>query len=108
MITIDGNSLTIEQVIQVARNKEKVKIHQKNKELVDKNAAVVEDFVREIRLLLEQLFEGLDVAFDSCFADLRPFFSCCDGHFPAFHRLFCLKDQSKNPGKFFCCQIREF
>ena len=47
MITIDGNSLTIEQVIQVARNKEKVKIHQKNKELVNLNAAVVEDFVRE-------------------------------------------------------------
>jgi histidine ammonia-lyase len=47
VITIDGDSLTIEQVIQVSRNKEKVKIHQKNKELVNKNAAVVEDFVRE-------------------------------------------------------------
>ncbi len=47
MITIDGNSLTIEQVLQVARNKEKVKIHKKNKELVDKNAAVVEDFVKD-------------------------------------------------------------
>jgi histidine ammonia-lyase len=47
LITIDGNSLTIEQVIQVARNKEKVKIHQKNKELIDRNAAVVEDFVKE-------------------------------------------------------------
>jgi len=47
VITIDGNSLTIEQVIQVARNKEKVKIHQKNKDLVNKNAAVVENFVRE-------------------------------------------------------------
>ena len=47
MITIDGNSLTIEQVIQVSRNKEKVKIHPKNKELVNKNAAVVEDFVKE-------------------------------------------------------------
>ncbi len=47
MITIDGNSLSIEQIIQVARNKEKVKIHQKNKRLVDKNAAVVEDFVKE-------------------------------------------------------------
>jgi histidine ammonia-lyase len=47
VVTIDGNSLTIEQVIQVARNKETVKIHQKNKELVNKNAAVVEDFVRE-------------------------------------------------------------
>lgn len=47
MITIDGNSLTIEQVLQVARNKEKVKIHQKNKELVDKSAAVVEGFVKK-------------------------------------------------------------
>lgn len=47
MIDIDGNSLTIEQVIRVARNKEKVRIHKKNKELVDKNAAVVEGFVRE-------------------------------------------------------------
>lgn len=46
MITIDGNSLTIEQVIQVARTKAKVKIHKKNKELVDKNAAVVERFVK--------------------------------------------------------------
>jgi histidine ammonia-lyase len=47
LITIDGNSLTIEQVIKVARNQEKVKIHLKNKGLVDKNAAVVEEFVRE-------------------------------------------------------------
>lgn len=47
MITIDGNSLTIEQVLQVARNKEKVKIHHKNKELVDKSAAVVEGFVKK-------------------------------------------------------------
>lgn len=46
MITIDGNSLTIEQVTRVARAREKVKIHKKNKELVDKNAAVVEDFVK--------------------------------------------------------------
>jgi histidine ammonia-lyase len=47
VITIDGNSLTIEQVLRVARNKEKVKIHQKNKGLVDKNADVVEEFVRK-------------------------------------------------------------
>jgi histidine ammonia-lyase len=53
LITIDGNSLTIEQVIQVARNKEKVEIHKNNKHWVDKNAAVVEDFMREIRLLLK-------------------------------------------------------
>ncbi len=45
MIIIDGNSLTIEQVILVARNKEKVQIHKKNKELVDKSAAIVEGFV---------------------------------------------------------------
>lgn len=47
MITIDGNSLTIEQVLLVARNKEKVKIHHKNKELVEKSAAVVEGFVKK-------------------------------------------------------------
>jgi histidine ammonia-lyase len=47
VIDIDGNSLTIEQVIRVARNKEKVRIHKKNKELVDKNAAVVEGFVKD-------------------------------------------------------------
>ena len=47
MITIDGDSLTIEQVIRAARKKEKVKINQKNKELVDRNAAVVEDFVKK-------------------------------------------------------------
>jgi histidine ammonia-lyase len=51
VITIDGNSLTIEQVIRVARSGEKVKIHQKNKELVDKNAEVVEGFVKEGRIV---------------------------------------------------------
>jgi histidine ammonia-lyase len=51
VITIDGNSLTIEQVIRVARSGEKVKIHPKNKELVDKNAAVVEGFVKEGRIV---------------------------------------------------------
>lgn len=108
LITINGNSLTIEQVIQVARKKEKVEIHKKNKELVDKNAAVVEDFVREIRLLLEQLSECLDVAFDPFFADLRPLFSSCDGHIAVFHRRVCLEGQSNNIGKFSSCQIREF
>ena len=47
MITIDGNTLTIDQVIQVARNKEKVRIHKENKEKVDRNAAVVEGFVKK-------------------------------------------------------------
>jgi histidine ammonia-lyase len=47
LIIIDGDSLSIEQVIQVARNKEKVQIHKNNKKLVDKNAAVVEGFVTE-------------------------------------------------------------
>jgi histidine ammonia-lyase len=47
LITIDGNSLTIEQVIEVARNKNKVRIRKENKELVDKNSALVESFVRE-------------------------------------------------------------
>ena len=51
MITIDGNSLTIEQVLQVARKKEKVKIRKKNKELVDKSAAVVEGFVKKGRVV---------------------------------------------------------
>jgi len=46
VIVLDGNSLTIEQVIQVARAYEKVKINSKNKRLVDANAAVVEDFVK--------------------------------------------------------------
>jgi histidine ammonia-lyase len=51
VITIDGNSLTTEQVIRVARSGEKVKIHQKNKELVDKNAEVVEGFVEEGKIV---------------------------------------------------------
>jgi histidine ammonia-lyase len=51
VITIDGNSLTIDQVIRVARSGEKVKIHQNNKELVNRNAEVVEGFVKEGKIV---------------------------------------------------------
>ncbi len=46
MIVLNGNSLTIEQVIQAARAREKVKVDAQSKMLVDANAAVVEDFVK--------------------------------------------------------------
>lgn len=47
MIIIDGNSLTIEQVEKAARSKEKVQIHKKNKDLVDKSSEVVKDFLKK-------------------------------------------------------------
>ncbi len=50
MIQIDGTSLTIEEVVKVARLKEKVKIEEKNKALVDKSAAVVNRFVKDKKL----------------------------------------------------------
>jgi histidine ammonia-lyase len=46
VIVIDGNSLSIERVIRVARGREKVRIAPENKRLVDDNAAVVEDFIK--------------------------------------------------------------
>jgi len=51
MIKIDGNSLTIEQVVKVARLKEKVELSQKNKELVEKSSAVVQSFVNENKVV---------------------------------------------------------
>ncbi len=51
MIVLDGNSLTIEQVIQAARGHEKVKIHAKNKRLVDDSAAMVKDFVKHKKIV---------------------------------------------------------
>jgi len=51
VVVIDGNSLTIDQVVRVARAKEKVKIHASCREHVDRNAAVVEKFVSEGRVV---------------------------------------------------------
>lgn len=49
MITIDGNSLTVDKVVRVARNREKVKIHVACRKKVDKSAEVVRRFVDEGR-----------------------------------------------------------
>jgi len=58
LIEIDGSSLTIEQVIKIARLKEKVQISKKNKELVKKSASVVKSFVDE-----NKVFYGVTTGF---------------------------------------------
>lgn len=47
MIEIDGESLRIEDVIAVARNFEKVRIADKVKEKVDRSRKIIEDIIRE-------------------------------------------------------------
>ena len=51
MIKIDGNSLTIDQVIRIARFKEKVEINKQNKELIEKSAAVINSFIEENKVI---------------------------------------------------------
>ncbi len=51
MIQIDGISLTIDEVVKVARQNEKVEIDIKNKPLIDKSAAVVNQFVKEKKVV---------------------------------------------------------
>lgn len=51
MIKIDGTSLTIDKVVKVARQKEKLEIDEKNKALVDKSVAVVNHFVEEKKVV---------------------------------------------------------
>jgi len=47
MIIIDGDSLTIDDVIKTARGHQKVKIHKKNIEKVEKSSQTVKSFIRE-------------------------------------------------------------
>jgi histidine ammonia-lyase len=45
MIELDGQNLTLEQVVGIARQQEEVRIHSNNKDLVDQSAAVVKGFI---------------------------------------------------------------
>ncbi len=49
MITIDGSSLSIDDVVRVARKKEKVSICEDNRILVDRSAALVDDHINKNR-----------------------------------------------------------
>jgi histidine ammonia-lyase len=65
LIEIDGSSLSIEQVVKIARFKEKVPISKKNRELVKKSAAVVKSFVDENKVVY-----GITTGFGN-FANVR-------------------------------------
>jgi len=51
LIKIDGDSLTIDQVVRVARHKEKVEISSQNKQLVERSAAVVDSFIKQNKVV---------------------------------------------------------
>lgn len=50
-VILNGNNLTLEEVIRVSRDKECVEIDPKSKELVDKSRAIVEDIVSNERVV---------------------------------------------------------
>ena len=51
MISIDGSSLSIHEVVRAAREKEPVSIRSENRNLVDKSAALVDDYIENNRVI---------------------------------------------------------
>jgi len=51
LVKIDGDSLTIDQVVRVARHKEKVEISSHNKQLVERSASVVDSFIKQNKVV---------------------------------------------------------
>ncbi len=51
MIKINGSSLSIEDVIKVAREKELIEIASENKQLVDRSADIIQKYIRENKVV---------------------------------------------------------
>jgi histidine ammonia-lyase len=51
MLTIDGSSMTIRDVVKVARGKEKVSINSGNRELIERSAALVDEYIAGNRVI---------------------------------------------------------